>query len=64
MTDDIVTRLRFDYASCECSGTGSDCDRCENEHQAADEIERLRAQVETYKDLYASEIVKKAVRGE
>jgi predicted translin family RNA/ssDNA-binding protein len=32
--------------------------------QAADEIERLRAEVETYKDLYASEIVEKAVRGE
>jgi hypothetical protein len=31
---------------------------------AADEIERLRAELETYKDLYASEIVKKAVRGE
>ena len=42
MTDDIVTRLRFDYASCECSGTGQDCDRCETEQYAADEIEYLR----------------------
>ena len=31
---------------------------------AADEIERLRAELEIYKDLYAAEIVGKAVRGE
>ena len=43
MTDDIVTQLRFEYASCECSGIRHDCDRCETDKQAADEIERLRA---------------------
>ena len=42
MTDDIVTQLRFEYASCECSGIRHDCDRCETDKQAADEIERLR----------------------
>ncbi len=45
MTDDIVTRLRFEYASCECSGTGADCDRCEIEHEAANEIERVRKEL-------------------
>jgi len=47
VSDDIVTRLRGEYASCECSGTGADCDRCEVEDQAADEIERLRAEVDS-----------------
>ena len=40
MTDDIVTRLRDEYASCECSGINRDCDRCETEQDAAGEIER------------------------
>jgi hypothetical protein len=43
--DDIVTRLRDEYASCECSGINHDCGRCEIEQNAADEIERLRAEV-------------------
>jgi hypothetical protein len=51
MTDDIVTRLIY------C--TDYDCDLLGD---AAREIERLRAELETYKDLYASEIVNKAVR--
>ena len=42
MTDDIVTRLRDEYASCECSGINRDCDRCETEQDAAGEIEELR----------------------
>jgi len=42
VSDDIVTQLRFEYASCECSGIRHDCDRCETDKQAADEIERLR----------------------
>jgi hypothetical protein len=33
-------------------------------NKAADEIERLRKELEIYKGLYASEIVGKAVRGE
>jgi len=45
MTDDIVTQLRFEYASCECSGIRHDCDRCETDQQAADEIEKLREEV-------------------
>jgi hypothetical protein len=61
---DIVTRLRNEYESCECGITGDGCSRCHTDNEAADEIERLRAELETYKDLYASEIVKKAVRGE
>jgi hypothetical protein len=44
MTDDIVTRLRLEYASCECSGINHDCDRCETDQEAADEIERLNEQ--------------------
>lgn len=40
------------------------CESCDLHHGAINEIERLRAEVETYKDLYASEIVGKAVRGE
>jgi predicted translin family RNA/ssDNA-binding protein len=58
MTDDIATRLRAAW---------KDADEVAAVHlakDAADEIERLRAELETYKDLYASEIVKKAVRGE
>lgn len=47
MINDIVTQLRFEYASCECSGIRHDCDRCETDKQAADEIERLRAEVDT-----------------
>ena len=58
MTDDIVTRLRK-IARIHEGRVGHDCI-----NDAADEIERLRAEVETYKDLYASEIVKKAVHGE
>ena len=50
MNDDIVTRLREKY-----SGQLPIC--CE----AADEIERLRADLETYKNLYAAELVAKAV---
>ncbi len=42
MSDDIVTRLRFEYASCECSGINHDCDRCETSKQAADLIEYLQ----------------------
>jgi hypothetical protein len=45
VTDDIVTRLRFEYASCECSGTGWDCDRCESGKDAVNEIERLRKEL-------------------
>jgi hypothetical protein len=41
MTDDIVTRLREQYFTCECFGYG-DCSRCESDKKAADEIERLR----------------------
>jgi hypothetical protein len=51
MNDDIVMRLRFEYASCECSGIKHDCDRCETDKQAADEIERLRALVAAWKDV-------------
>ncbi len=46
MTDDIVTQLRFEYASCECSGIRHDCDRCETDKQAADEIEILNKVIE------------------
>ncbi len=59
MTDDIVSRLR---EVCMCMGIT--CAHDGVNLDAADEIERLRAELETYKDLYASEIVKKAVRGE
>jgi hypothetical protein len=44
MNDDIVTRLREQYFTCECFGYG-DCSRCESDKKAADEIERLRAEV-------------------
>jgi hypothetical protein len=50
MTDDIVARLRFEYVSCECSGIRHDCDRCEVEHEAADEIERLREELQASQD--------------
>jgi hypothetical protein len=53
MTDDIVTRLIY------C--TDYDCDLLGD---AAREIQRLRKLVDVYMDLYASEIVRKAVRGE
>jgi hypothetical protein len=65
MADDIVNQLRAEFDACTCSGF-SDCD-CEQCHkrpkcdlydlvgQAADEIERLRAEVEHYKTLYYSE---------
>jgi hypothetical protein len=53
MTDDIVTRLRvYDFMR-----DGDIPDVIMNE--AADEIERLRKELEIYKDLYASEIVGK-----
>ncbi len=45
MNDEIVTRLRFEYASCECSGINHDCERCTTDKEAADEIERLRNDV-------------------
>jgi hypothetical protein len=51
MTDDIVARLRFEYVSCECSGIRHDCDRCEVEHEAADEIERLLAENKKWKSI-------------
>ena len=55
MTDDIVSRLR--------AGELVDCGLIEQYAlEAADEIERLRKELEIYKDLYASEIVQKAVR--
>ena len=59
MADDIVTRLR---EVCMCKGIT--CPHDGMELEAADEIERLRKLVDVYMDLYASEIVRKAVRGE
>ena len=41
MSDDIVTRLREMTQGCEAS----DCSGCEIESAAADEIERLRAEI-------------------
>ncbi len=52
MSDDIVTRLRFEYASCECSGINHDCERCTTDKEAADEIERLRMEVSETKYEY------------
>jgi hypothetical protein len=55
VTDDIVTRLRAEFDSCTCSGFDDcDCKQCHKRTncnlydlvgQAADEIERLRAEV-------------------
>ena len=42
MADDIVTRLRKFECRCELVDDDGKCDSC----QAADEIERLRAQLE------------------
>ena len=67
MTDDIVTRLRdSDGMTTSRSDDGFLSIHPDKDlmRQAADEIERLRAELETYMDLYASEIVKKAVHGE
>ena len=53
MTDDIVTRLRERYCSHGNNYDGAyqpvewstTCERCELDRQAADEIERLRAEL-------------------
>ena len=58
MSDDIVNKLR-DHLGKNLKGH-LPCIRC----SAADEIERLQTELDTYKDLYAAEIVDKAVRGE
>ena len=56
MTDDIVTRLRKIVADPKPVFSQ------EVLSDAADEIERLRKELDIYKDLYAAEIVEKAIK--
>ena len=46
MDDDIVTRLRAMMQGCE----NPNCEGCEVESEAADEIERLRSENQTLKE--------------
>jgi hypothetical protein len=56
VTDDIVTRLRgLACPECGLPSTHNQFD------EAADEIERLRAELEIYKDLYAREAVERTM---
>jgi predicted translin family RNA/ssDNA-binding protein len=56
MTDDIVTRLRGQACpECGLPSTHNQFD------EAADEIEKLRKELEIYKDLYAREAVERTM---
>ena len=58
MIDDIVTRLRDKASQIRCVvGVNTSVIIPMLELEAADEIERLRKELEIYKDLYATEIV-------
>ena len=63
MNDDIVTRLRAEANRLRfvVNGTSLLVVSPSLQDEAANEIERLREELETYKDLYAAELVAKAV---
>ncbi len=61
MTDDILTRLREQVDNHFCYYDGEKCADCRNANDAADEIERLRAERDKWRSI-ANQLVNGAER--